>query len=517
MTVNSATGCASGASEVAARRTPPTVLVIFGATGDLTSRMLMPALAALSHRDELGPDFVVIGIGRTDLSDEEFCDRMDQVGDPSGRGDWHQVAKGFRYLRGDLTEPATCARLGALLDELDGEHAGTRDSRALNRVYYLATPPAAFGPIIRALSEQGLNHPNRAHPNRAAESRIVIEKPFGHDLESAAALQREVDEAFDEGQVYRIDHFLAKETVQNLLALRFANAIFEPVWNRRYVDHIQITVAESIGIGHRGAFYEQAGALRDMVQNHVMQLLSLILMEPPVTMDAEGIRDEKVKALRAVDVLSSDDVADSVVRARYESGVVFGEEVPGYREEADVDPRSQTETYVAIRLMVDNWRWAGVPVYVRTGKRMAAEVTEVSLHFRPAPHLPFAAAQVDELRPNTLVLRIGPDEGVSLWFGAKVPGASFDLRSVAMGFRYRDGFAEDPPNAYERLLHDALMGDPTLFIRSDEVEQAWRIVDPILETWRNEAVILGRYPAGTWGPSEAARMLERDGRAWRNP
>ena len=488
--------------------TPPAVLVIFGATGDLTSRMLMPALAALDDRDELGPDLAVVGIGRTDLSEEAFATRMGEAGDPSGHTGWREKAKAFRYVRGDYRDAETYTRLAAVLSDLDHHH-GT----AGNRLYYLATPPSAFAPIDRALGEQGLSTPARDD----AFVRVVIEKPFGHDLDSAIALQADVEAAFDESQVYRIDHFLAKEAVQNLLALRFSNAVFEPIWNRRYVDHVQITVAESLGVGHRGAFYEQAGALRDMVQNHVMQVLALVLMEPPATMDAEGIRDEKVKALRAVDVLHADEVGSSVVRARYESGEIAGEEVPGYRDEADVDPRSQTETYVAMRLNVENWRWAGVPVYLRTGKRLAARMTEVSLHFRPAPHLPFATDQIGDFRPNTLVLRIEPDEGITLDFGAKVPGPSFDLRSVAMSFRYRDGFPEDLPNAYERLLYDALVGDATLFIRRDEVEQAWRIVGPVLETWHDEAVILGRYAAGTWGPAEADQLLERDGRTWRTP
>ncbi|HJR24608.1 MAG TPA: glucose-6-phosphate dehydrogenase [Acidimicrobiales bacterium] len=491
----------------AVETTPPAVLVIFGATGDLTSRMLMPALAALEDRQELG-SLTVVGVGRTDLSEDDFAITMGEAGDPAGRTGWREKAKAFRYVQGDYCVGETYTRLAAVLADLDEAH-GT----AGNRLYYLATPPDAFASIVSSLSAHGLSSPER----EGSFARIVIEKPFGHDLESAIELQRVVEAAFDEGQVYRIDHFLAKEAVQNLLALRFSNAIFEPIWNRRYVDHVQITVAESLGVGRRGAFYEQAGALRDMVQNHVMQVLALVLMEPPVTMDAEGIRDEKVKALRAVEILNGDAVADSVVRARYEAGCIGEEEVLGYRDEADVDRRSQTETFVAARLMVDNWRWAGVPVYVRTGKRMAARVTEVSLHFRAAPHLPFGAGQVGQLRPNTLVLRIEPEEGITLDFGAKVPGPSFDLRSVAMSFRYRDGFAEASPSAYERLLYDALVGDPTLFIRRDEVDQAWRIVAPILETWRDEAVILGRYAAGTWGPPEADRLLDRDGRAWRTP
>jgi glucose-6-phosphate 1-dehydrogenase len=496
------TAAERGASSCA----PPAVLVIFGATGDLTSRMLMPAMAALAGRGELAPEFTVVGVGRSELADDEFATRMGEAGDASGDSGWRERAKSFRYIAGDYEQDATYRQLVAVLAEVD-EQEGT----AGNRVFYLATPPSGFGVIVDALGAHGLNRP----ADEKAFVRVVMEKPFGHDLDSAVALQRRVEAAFDESQVYRIDHFLGKEAVQNLLALRFANAIFEPVWNRRYVDHVQVTVAESLGVGHRGGFYEEAGALRDMVQNHVMQVLALVLMEPPVTMDPEGIRDEKVKALRAVDVLSADEVTTDVVRARYEAGWVAGEQVPGYRDEDDVDPRSQTETFVAMRLGIDNWRWAGVPIYLRTGKRLAARLTEVSLHFRPAPHLPFADVQTRGLESNTLVLRIEPDEGVTLSFAAKVPGPSFDLRSAAMDFRYRAGFEDKSPDAYERLLYDVLCGDPTLFLRRDEVEQAWRIVAPVLESWGNEAVILARYPAGAWGPREADELLLRDGRQWR--
>jgi len=326
-----------------------------------------------------------------------------------------------------------------------------------------------------------------------------------------------VHEAFKENQVYRIDHYLGKETVQNVLALRFANAIFEPIWNRRYVNHVQITVAESLGVGHRGGFYENAGALRDIVQNHVMQVLALTLMEPPATFDAGGIRDEKVKALRAVDILSPAEVAQNVVRAQYRSGWVQGAEVHGYRDEEGVDPHSQTETYVAMRLKVDNWRWAGVPIYVRTGKYLPKRVTEVAMEFNRVPHLPFAISQAEGLEPDALVLRIQPDEGITLRFGAKVPGQAFRVRSVSMDFFYGAAFLEETPEAYERLLLDALLNDPTLFIRSDEVAQAWRIADPVLEAFEEGNLPLARYEAGTWGPPEADALLDSDGRRWRKP
>ncbi|HJV08661.1 MAG TPA: glucose-6-phosphate dehydrogenase, partial [Acidimicrobiales bacterium] len=382
-----------------------------------------------------------------------------------------------------------------------------------NRIFYLATPPDVFPTVVERIGGAGLNH-------AAGDGnfvRVVIEKPYGHDLKSAQALDATVHNAFEERDVYRIDHYLGKETVQNVLALRFANAIFEPIWNRRYVNHVQITVAEQLGVGYRGGFYEKAGALRDIVQNHVMQVLALTLMEPPATFDAGGIRDEKVKALRAVDVMSPDEVARNVVRAQYRSGWVQGAEVHGYRDEEGVDPHSQTETYVAMRLKVDNWRWAGVPIYVRTGKYLPKRVTEVAMEFNRVPHLPFAMSQAEGLEPDALVLRIQPDEGITLRFGAKVPGQAFRVRSVSMDFFYGAAFLEETPEAYERLLLDALLGDPTLFIRSDEVAQAWRIVDPVLAAFEEGDLPLARYEAGTWGPPEADYLLDRDGRRWRKP
>ena len=495
------------------RMVQPAVLVVFGASGDLTTRKLMPAIERLAQRQLLPGGFSVVGVARTEMDDEEFITRMrkaalDRAGDEDLAQVWDAFTGGFRYIAGDYGSPDTFARLAQVLDELDRERGTSQ-----NRLYYLATPPATFPMVVRGLAAVGLSRP--AHPD--AFSRIVIEKPYGHDGRSAAELDRVVHEAFDENQVYRIDHYLGKETVQNVLALRFANAIFEPVWNRRYVNHVQITVAESLGVGHRGSFYEEAGALRDIVQNHVMQVLSLTLMEPPPTFDADGIRDEKVKVLRAVDVLKPDEVADNAVRAQYRRGWVQGEEVRGYRDEGGVDPFSETETYVAMRLHVDNWRWAGVPIYVRTGKYLPKRVTEVAMEFHPVPHLPFAASLTSGLEPNALVLRIQPDEGITLRFGAKVPGQAFSMRSVSMDFFYGAAFLEETPEAYERLLLDALAGDPTLFIRSDEVSQAWRIVDPVLTAFAEGRPPLARYEAGTWGPPEADEILRRDGRRWRKP
>jgi glucose-6-phosphate 1-dehydrogenase len=491
------------------------VLVVFGASGDLTSRKLMPAIERLALRRLLPTGFSVVGVARTPMTDAEWLDSTRKAVDGAREADedtqhvWDAFASGgFRYVAGDYGSPDTFARLRAVLDELD-ETRGT----CCNRLYYLATPPTTFTTIVDALAASELNKP--AHDD--AFVRIVIEKPYGHDGRSAAELDGVVHAAFDEHQVYRIDHYLGKETVQNVLALRFANAIFEPLWNRRYVDHVQITVTESLGVGHRGGFYEQAGALRDIVQNHVMQVLSLTLMEPPATFDADGIRDEKVKALRAVDIPTPEEVSSDVVRAQYIRGWVEGAEVPGYREEDDVDPHSETETYVAMQLRVDNWRWAGVPFYIRTGKRLPKRVTEVAMQFKDVPHLPFAASQAAGLDPDLLVLRIQPDEGITLRFGAKVPGQAFRVRSVSMDFFYGAAFLEEAPDAYERLLLDALVGDPTLFIRSDEVQQAWRIVDPVLTAWEEDDVPLARYEAGSWGPHEADLLLGRDGRRWRRP
>jgi glucose-6-phosphate 1-dehydrogenase len=489
------------------RRAPPGVLVVFGASGDLTARKLMPALERLARRQLLPSAFCVVGVARSRMTDEEFRAKvLDAV--PDGGPAWNQLVAGFRYVAGDYGAADTMERLRSVLDEV----AHDRDTGS-NRTYYLATVSSVFEPIVDALGAAGLNRP--ASPSSSV--RIVIEKPFGHDLASARQLDAVLHRSFDECQIYRIDHYLGKETVQNVLALRFANAIFEPIWNRRYIDHVQITVAESLGVEHRGSFYETAGALRDIVQNHVMQVLSLTLMEPPATVGPTDIRDEKVKALRAVKPAAIDAIATSVVRAQYQAGRSEGRPVPGYREEEGVDPNSSTETYVAMKLTVDNWRWAGVPIYIRTGKRLPKRVTEVALQFQGVPHLSFAAREAQGLHPNALVLRIQPDEGISLRFGAKVPGQAFEVRDVLMDFSYGAAFLEEPPDAYERLLLDAMVGDPTLFIRSDEVEQSWMIVEPILEAWRNRDVPVAQYPAGTWGPREADQLLAKDGRRWRTP
>jgi len=491
-----------------ARRPGPLALVVFGASGDLAHRKILPALAQLAERGSLDERSAVVGIARSEWTDEDFRAMCRELTPAGSSGTWEKLVEGFRYVAGDYADDATFATLTSVLAELDS----TRGTSG-NRMYYLATVPAVFGQVARSLAAHGCNRPGPG----GTVARLVVEKPFGSDLASAKALDAELHEAFTEDQIFRIDHYMGKETVQNVLALRFANSIFEPIWNRRYVDHVQVTVAESLGVEHRGGFYETAGALRDIVQNHVMQVLALTLMEPPSTMDAGGIRDEKVKLLRSVVVPDPDEAVNNVVRAQYGAGIVGGEDVPAYRSEEGVDPASETETYVAMHLLVDNWRWAGVPVYVRTGKRLATRATEVAMVFQRPPHLPFAGKLARDLRPDTLTLRIQPDEGISLAFGAKVPGPAFKVRTVAMDFSYADAFPGGTAEAYERLLLDAMGGDATLFIRSDEVDQAWEIVAPIQQAFASGEPPLARYRAGSWGPIEADRLIEGGGRQWRNP
>jgi glucose-6-phosphate 1-dehydrogenase len=489
------------------RTPPPLVLVIFGASGDLTARKILPALADLANRGRLNEHFSVVGVARTSWSDEDFRQAALKADNGGGKA-WAELVQSFRYVSGEYAATETFDALRRVLAEVD-QAQGTSG----NRVYYLATVPEMFGPVAEALAKEGCNRPGEG----GEFVRLVVEKPFGRDLDSALELDAQLHRAFDEDQIFRIDHYLGKETVQNVLALRFANAIFEPIWNRRYVEQVQITVAESIGVEHRGGFYETAGALRDIVQNHVMQVLALTMMEPPTRMDAAHIRDEKVKLLKSVDIPSPDEAVDRSVRGQYVAGIIDQQPVVGYREEEGVDPKSEVETYVALRLSVDNWRWAGVPVYVRTGKRLAARVTEVALQFHEVPFLAFEGALTRELRPNVLVLRIQPHERISLHFGAKVPGEAFRVQSVSMDFGYEQAIAEQGMDGYTRLLFDAMIGDPTLFIRTDEVEQAWRIVDPYLEAWSEPGGGLHFYPAGTWGPHIADLLLQRSGDTWRVP
>jgi glucose-6-phosphate 1-dehydrogenase len=485
------------------RRTPdPCALVIFGASGDLTRRKLFPALYSLALRRLLPEHFGVVGVARTESTDDEFRERMKHAVQEFGRDEfrdevWDQLAEGMRYVATDFADDGGEDRVVEVLNELD-EKRGT----AGNRVYYFAVPPDAIATLLHEIGER-----------RSSEgwTRVIVEKPFGRDLASAQALNAEIQRYFDEKEIFRIDHYLGKETVQNLLALRFANGIFEPIWNRQFVDHVQITVAESIGIEGRAAFYEQAGAIRDVFQNHLLQLVALTAMEPPIDFTADSVRNEKVKVLRALHTPGP----KHVVRGQYGPGYIEGEEVPAYREEPGVAPDSLTETYVAAKLYVDNWRWADTPFYVRAGKRLARRETTIAIEFKRAPHPPFEVADDGGLRPNVLVCHIQPDEGVSLEFAAKVPGQGMSLRTVHMDFLYGGAFRTGIPEAYERLLLDCLLGDATLFTRADEVEEQWSLVDAIGAFWKRDRPSFPNYAAGTWGPAASDELLRRDGRMWR--
>jgi glucose-6-phosphate 1-dehydrogenase len=489
----------------------PATFVLFGATGDLAHRKVIPALAQLWRSNLLPHELMVVAVARRPYEDGAFRAEMRGAIERFGRMPLEpdvmdEFLERIVYEQADFGDDAAFDRLALRLDEIDREH-GTRG----NRIYYLATQPSAFPIVIGQLGRCGMDHEVHAGGWR----RVVIEKPFGRDAETARRLNREVARVFRESQVYRIDHYLGKETVRNLLVFRFANGIFEPVWNRRYVDHVQITVAEELGVEGRGAFYEETGASRDILQNHLMQLLALVAMEPPASFSADALRDEKVKVVRAITPLTPRAVARDVVRGQYGRGWVEATEVSAYREEEDVDPESETETFVAARLHIDDWRWSGVPFYLRVGKRLPRRATEIAVRFREVPHRLFRDASVDP-EANLLAIRIQPDEGILLRFSAKVPGLGLDVRAVNMDFTYGSSFSEDPPEAYETLILDALLGDASLFTRADEVEEAWRVVTPIIEAWAEAPPPdFPNYDAGTWGPPEAERLIEDDGRRWR--
>ncbi|HEX6122671.1 MAG TPA: glucose-6-phosphate dehydrogenase, partial [Ktedonobacterales bacterium] len=493
----------------------PCVLVIFGATGDLTHRKLLPALYNLAIEQPLPPQFTVVGVARRPFTDEQFRQQaFESISTFSRRRPinpsvWETFSKGLYYCQSQFDDPLGYLRLRQRLEQLDKER-GTQG----NRIFYLATPPSYYPTIGDLLSTSG-NAKRGAAEGEQGWNRIIVEKPFGHDFHSAQALNAELNKGFTENQIYRIDHYLGKETVQNIMVLRFGNGIFEPIWNRRYIDNVQITVAETVGVEGRGEYYEEAGAIRDMVQNHMMQLLTLTAMEPPVTFGADSVRDEKVKVLRAVPPPLEAEIAGDTVRGQYGPGLLGTEMVPGYREEPEVHPSSRTATYVALKLQIENWRWAGVPFYLRTGKRLTKRVTEIAIQFKRPPYLLFERAGADQIQPNVLSLRIQPNEGIAMRFIAKVPGQEMQLRSVNMDFLYGSSFGVEPPEAYERLLLDAMLGDATLFTRVDETELAWRLVDTVVAAWQKTQAPIAQYEPGTWGPKEADALIERDGRTWR--
>ncbi|HET9521280.1 MAG TPA: glucose-6-phosphate dehydrogenase [Candidatus Limnocylindrales bacterium] len=490
----------------------PSVLVLFGATGDLAHRKVIPALYQLWRTNLLPHEFVILAIGRRPYDDDTLRDEFKASAEKYSRvlplddAAWRSFAARIRYQKLDFGDAAAYDALAERLAEIDKE----QNSRG-NHLFYLATQPSAFAEIVAQLGRVGLDHER----HEGGWRRVVIEKPFGHDLESAIRLNREVGKVFRERQVYRIDHYLGKETVRNLLVFRFGNGIFEPIWNRRHIDHVQITVAESIGVENRGSFYEETGASRDFLQNHLLQLMSLVAMEPPATFEADALRDEKVKVIRAIAELTPHAIRSDVVRGQYGPGWVAAKPVPAYREEPEVDAESETETFIAARFEVDDWRWSGVPFYLRTGKRLPKRATEIAIQFKEVPHRLFKDSAGDP-DPNLLAIRIQPDEGIMLRFGAKVPGLGIDVRSVTMDFTYGSAFSVDSPDAYETLILDALLGDASLFTRADEVETAWGIVTPIIDAWANgDRPAFPNYEAGTWGPEAAHELTAREGRRWR--
>jgi len=484
-------------------------LVIFGVTGDLSTKKVMPAIYDLANRGLLPPNFSLVGFARRDWEDQDFAQIVHDAVREHARTEfrenvWKQLAEGIRFVAGDLGDDAAFDQLATTLADLDAIR-GTGG----NHAFYLSIPPRFFPIVVNQLQRSGLS---QAH--QGAWRRVVIEKPFGHDLASAQALNAVVDEVFGPASVFRIDHYLGKETVQNMMAVRFANNLFEPIWNNNYVDHVQITMAEDIGIGSRAGYYDGIGAARDVIQNHLMQLLALTAMEEPISFDAESVRIEKEKILRAVQLPS--DLDKHTARGQYSAGWQGGVPVKGYLEEAGIPPDSATDTFAAIRVDIETRRWAGVPFYLRTGKRLGRRVTEVAVVFKRAPHQPFSETAVEELSQNAIVFRVQPDEGMTVRFGSKVPGTTMEVRDVSMDFQYGESFTQASPEAYERLILDVLLGDPPLFPRHAEVEMSWRVLDPILAHWAKQGQP-DQYTAGGWGPKSSYEMLANDGRAWRRP
>lgn len=496
------------------RTAGPCAIVIFGASGDLTKRKLVPALYRLVQQRLLPAEFAIVGLARTEMTTEEFRAKMKEAVEEFSAEKsvdeevWNSFAQGLHYITGDIGTPGDYQKLSELLEQVDKER-GT----AGNRLFYLSVAPRFYSEAVKQLGEAGL-----AKPKDDTWVRVIIEKPFGSDLASAKALNQEIHQHLDESQIYRIDHYLGKETVQNLLVFRFANGIFEPLWNRQYIDHVQLTNAEAVGVEGRGGYYETAGVVRDMLQNHVFQVLSLVVMEPPASLDSEAVRDEKFKGMMAARAFTPERVREECVRGQYGPGSIAGQPVPGYREEEGVAKDSTTETFAMLTMYFDNWRWAGVPFFIRSGKRLPKRVTEIAIQFKSAPLQLFGVAG-EHVAPNQLIIRIQPDEGITLRFAAKIPGQTTNIREVNMDFRYGASFGVQLAEAYERLLLDCILGDSTLYARKDMTEHGWEIVMPILEEWAasKDKVEFPNYEAGTWGPQSSHDLIERMGHRWRRP
>jgi glucose-6-phosphate 1-dehydrogenase len=504
-------GNVTGKNAPTQRRMDPCIMVIFGGAGDLTKRKLVPALCNLAEQGFLPQQFAIVAVSTTDLTTETFRERFTEdiktfALRPVEPTIWKRLAGHTYFVRGDFADPSTYEQLKTKLAEV-----AKQDNIPSNHLYYLAVAPRFFGEIVSHLGATGL-----AREENGQWRRVVIEKPFGRDLQSARALNAEIKQVLDERQIFRIDHYLGKETVQNLMMFRFGNGIFEPIWNRRYIDHVQITAAETVGVEQRGGYYDTSGALRDMVPNHLFQLVSLTAMEPPISFEADAVRDEQAKVLHAIQQFSPEDVLSKTVRGQYDSGVLDGKQMPAYRAEANVKPDSNTETFVAMKLLIENWRWADVPFYLRTGKNLARRVTEISIQFRRAPFHLFRNTPVGALGANRLVIAIQPEESISLRFGAKVPGPIMRQGAVDMCFNYADYFGSAPSTGYERLLYDCMIGDATLFQRADMVEAGWSVISPVLDVWQAlRPRDFPNYAVGTWGPKEADELLARNEREWR--